>query len=136
MANMGNIADLMIEGIADVAGGGAQRFAWDRSENVGMITTGLFIVGGVVLPMFVKNQMVDTVAKGMFHSGAAIAGWIGTEKVLNLGTRAGQAALPTGARPRLGPGRYAPALDGHRAPEVVLRGVNPNTGEPILDSGI
>ena len=133
---MANMADVMIEGLADVGGGAAQRFAWEQSENIGMITTGAFIIGGIVLPMFLKNPMTDILAKGMFHSGAVIAGWIGTEKVFKLGSRPGQLALrPGGSRPQLGPGgRYIPALDGLRAPEVARTGVNPNTGEMILDS--
>ncbi len=135
---MANMADVMIEGVADLAGGAAQRFAWEQSENIGMITTGLFIVGGVVLPMFMRNQMTDILAKGMFHSGAVVAGWVGTEKLFKLGTRPGQLALrPGGAMPALGPGgRYMPAMNGARAPEVSIVGVNPNTGEPILDSRI
>ena len=133
----GNMADLMIEGVADVVGGGAQRFAWDRSEMVGMITTGAFVIGGLVLPMFLKNPMTDIVAKGMFHSGAAIAGWVTTEKVFRLAPATATPALrPGGTRPQLGSGRYYPAVDGVRAPEVAYQGVNPNTGESILSSGI
>ena len=136
---MANMADVMIEGLADVGGGAAQRFAWEQSENIGMITTGAFIVGGIVIPMFLKNPMTDILAKGMFHSGAVIAGWVGTEKVFKMGARPGQAMLPAGSRPMLSRearARYIPAMDGVRAPEVALHGVNPNTGEPILDSGI
>ena len=137
MANFGNMADLMIEGVADAGGGGIQRWAWDQTENIGMINTGLFIVGGLVLPMFMRNQLVDVMAKGMFHSGATVAGWIATEKVFNLGTRAGQPTfVPHGARPQLSRGRYFPAMDGARAPEVAIAGRNPNTGEEILDSRI
>ena len=137
MANLGNMADLLIEGLADAAGGGAQRFAWDRGDNVGMFTTGGFIVAGLVLPMFMRNPMFDIMAKGMFHSGAAIAGWVTSEKVFNLAAAPAPVALqPGGSRRALGSGRPAPNYNGVRSPEVALRGVNPNTGEPILSSGI
>lgn len=133
---MANMADVMIEGLADIGGGAAQRFAWEQSETIGMVTTGAFIVGGIVLPMFLRNPMADILAKGMFHSGAVIAGWVGTETVFKLGRRPGQALLPGGARPQLRAGYYAPAIDGLRAPEVSRQGVNPITGEQILNSTI
>jgi hypothetical protein len=135
MAN--NLADVMIEGLADLGGGVAQRFAYEQSQNIGMITTGAFIVAGVIIPMFMKNQITDIAAKGMFHSGAVIAGWVGAEKVFQLGTQPGQMALrPGGERLGLpaGRGRYMPAIDGVRSPSVAISGVNPNTGETILDS--
>ena len=134
---MAGIADVLIEGVADAGGGSALRFAWDRGDNIGMVATGAFIIGGLVLPMFVRNQIVEVVSRGMFHSGAAIAGWLTTEKVMKMGSTAPALALgPGGARRALGRGNPAPSYNGARSPEVALTGTNPNTGEPIQFSGI
>ena len=132
------MADLMIEGGADALGGGALRFAWDRGDTVGMITTGAFIIGGLVLPMFLRNQLTDIAAKGMFHSGAAIAGWLVTEKVMKMApaTAPAPALGPGGGRRALDMGSRAPSFNGARSPEVALTGLNPNTGEQIQYSGI
>lgn len=137
MVSLANMGDLMIEGLSDAGGGGAQRWAWDRGETIGMVTTGAFIVGGLILPMFLRNQLTDILARGMFHSGAAIAGWVTTEKVLNLAPIPTPAALnPGGSRRALGEGRYVPPMNGLRSPEVARHGVNPNTGEEIKNSTI
>ena len=129
----GNLADTMVEGLADAAGGAVLRLAWDRADNMGMVATGLFILGGLVLPMFGgRGALMNTVSSGMFHSGSAIAGWLTTEKVLKLDAPAAQRALNPGVRrPALG-SAYRPSYDGAKAPEVALHGVNPNTGETIL----
>lgn len=137
----GNLAEVMVEGVADAGGGALLRLAWDRSDNIGMIATGGFILGGLILPMFGgRGQMgglLDTASKAMFHSGATIAGWLTTEKVFNLEQPAAARALPPGARRRaLRPPVYAPTSNGVTAPGVAISGRNPNTGEEILDSRI
>ena len=133
---MADLTAVMIEGGADFLGGGAQRFAWDRGETIGLITTGGFIAAGLFLPMFVKNQMTDTLAHGMLHSGAAIAGWIATERVFNMTPNPVPALNPGGARPALRAPQHWSSQNGVRVPEVAIMGTNHNTGEPIQFSGI
>ena len=133
----GNLADTLVEGLADAAGGAALRLAWDRDDNMGMVATGLFIVGGLVLPMLGgRNQLMNIISRGMFHSGTVVAGWATAEKALKLGGPASQRALSPGSRRAALRAGYRPGVDGARAPEGAISGVNPNTGESILDSRI
>ena len=125
---MADLTAVMIEGAADFVGGGAQRFAWDRGETIGLVTTGGFILGGLFLPMFIRNPLTDRLANGMLHSGAAVAGWIATERVFNMTPNPVPALNPGGARPQLRAPQYRPAQNGVRVPEVALSGQNPNTG--------
>ena len=128
----GNLADAMVEGVLDFGGGGAQRFAYEQGETVGMMTTAGFILGGLFLPMFVRGQMVDSLSKAAFHSGSTIAGWLATERVFKYGPRAMLPDPNRGGRRAL----YRMNTNGARLPEVASSGLNPNTGEVILDSRI
>lgn len=74
-------ASAALEGVAAAVGGGIQRFAWDKKENIGMVVTGLSVVGGILGMQFSRpGDILETISRAAFYSGAAIAGWVATEK--------------------------------------------------------
>ena len=137
----GNLADTLMEGVADAGGGAVLRLAWDRDDNTGMLATGGFILGGLLLPMFAgRGQMIGLLSNAMLHSGSVIAGWITTEKVFQLNQpvsmrplagKSPQRALRSGNSPA-----YNPSPNGARVPQGAVSGRNPNTGDEILGSRI
>ena len=135
-----DVQESLIGGVAHAAGGALQRLAWEK-EQTGFMTTGAFVIGGLLLKSMAPRGIMATLGEAAFNSGATIAGWVGAERVFQLGGGAaggGGLALRGGrnARGFLGSGRQRVMANGYSNPGVALMGMNPNTGEQILGSGI
>lgn len=93
-----DLGTALVDGGLSFAGGAVQRIAWNqKNELFGFLTTGGLLVGGLFLGTMSKRpgDLMDTVSRAAFYSGATIAGWVGLEKVV-YNKKPGRAALRDG----------------------------------------
>lgn len=125
MARLGRIdvASLAVEGITAAVAGGLQELAWrQRQQAIGFIVTGATLLTGVALKVMGGGTLTQQAADALYLSGASVAGWIISRKMLPLkpgqtvpyGQQAGGAMLSPGGAPGFQPGspvgspRYQP----------------------------
>lgn len=77
-----DVGNVLVESGTGLIGGGIQRMAWESSQMVGLIATGAFLIGGVVIQAMVDQPLLQQVGKAATISGATVAGWVGSEKYL------------------------------------------------------
>jgi hypothetical protein len=145
-----DIATLAVQGLASAGAGAAQEYTWRRWASMGPLVTAGFVIAGVAMKMFFRGAMMSHVSDGIFMSGASVAGWETSKRVLKLpagavvGPTAYRGALPPAynpqytpsynqAQPRMMPASPAPAM---RMPQASISGMNPNTGEGLLASRV
>ena len=115
MRPLGDIA--MHEGGAAVAGAGL-RFAWSKGPMWGYLSTAGVVVAGLLGEQFIRSTSTRRALEGVAAGGAAIAGWIATEKFVFKGT------LP--AMPAHLMQRYQESLAGRQ-----MRALGAPAGAPI-----
>lgn len=150
-----DIATLAVQGLSSAAAGGAQEYIWRRWASMGPIATAGFIIAGVAMKMFFRGGMLNQVSDGVFMSGASVAGWETSKKLIKYTPPTGGTVGPTAyyaaqaynrgalpsyspaynAQPRMMPASPVPA-PAMRMPQASLNGMNPNTGEGLLASRV
>jgi hypothetical protein len=123
-SNLGGNMDYatpIVEGLAAAGGGALQRVVWEQSEKNGWLLTGGMILGGVLGQAFLKNPLLQQVARASMLSGATVGGWVMAEmnlvKVATIPATDGAfldawkaANLTESGRPRVG---HLPAYAGN-----------------------
>lgn len=148
-----DIATLAVQGLSSAAAGGAQEYTWRRWPAMGPLATAGFIVAGVAMKMFFRGRLFDQVSDGVFMSGASVAGWEMSKRLIKYTPPVGgvigptaynayaQGRLPGGysnaayAQPRMMPAAV-PSSPAMRMPQASIGGMNPNTGEGLLASRV
>ena len=80
------LGNTLVEVGTGIVGGGVQRMAWEASQMIGLISTGGFMLGGVVIQTMMDQPLLQRVGQAAAISGATVGGWVAAEKFLISGT--------------------------------------------------
>ena len=118
---MPNLGEYAVSSVMGAIGGGLQRFAWETNEQVGFIATGGMILAGAFGPNLFRGRGMDQLFQAAGYSGAAIAGWVTTEKFMLGAGKSRVGHLPAQVRRSLGTPRALSAGRGISMDAVMER---------------
>lgn len=140
-----DFARVAVQGGTGAVSGAVQRWLWEKNDTSGFLGTGAAVALGLLGKSFLGGgRMMDDVFDALLISGATIAGWMTTERVLvksqqafsGGGYQAGlHAPVTTPAQARAISAAAAVGGNGV-APRASFLGLNENTGESIRGSRI